>query len=257
VQVLDYLAPFNQQLLGNNDLDLGSGGVMLLPEQSAPHRYLALVGTKQGFVYLLDRDRLTANDEHQVSCPDAAESATGDVELGETWTVTCDPVVQVFETRHDENKALASSPYRGRGVFSTPAYWNGFVYLGVAGDALKMFAVRDGLIANDPVSVSPNTFAWPGPTPSVSANGDTGGIVWVVDSGDTTGGPAVLSAFDAMDVSRVLYRSSGTEDEVRAGVAPPEGRDTLSTACRFIIPTVYAGKVFVATRTALHVFGLL
>jgi outer membrane protein assembly factor BamB len=56
----------------------------------------------------------------------------------------------------------------------------------------------------------------------------------------------VLYAFDATDVSKVLYDSSqaGTRDEFGAGN-------------KFITPTIADGKVFVGATNGVAVFGLL
>ena len=58
--VADYFAPFNQAALGNADQDVGSGGVVILPDGagSAAHPNL-LVGTaKDGEIYLIDRNNM-------------------------------------------------------------------------------------------------------------------------------------------------------------------------------------------------------
>ena len=120
-----------------------------------------------------------------------------------------------------------------------------------------MFTVRDGRLVNQPKSMSTNQFAWPGVTPSISATGNQNGIVWAIDSGDINGEPAVLYAFDALDLTHVLFKSSGTADDERSGISAPGGRDQMAPGRRMSVPTVYGGKVFVATRTTLYVFGLL
>jgi len=111
------------------------------------------------------------------------------------------------------------------------------------------------MLVNQPVSMSTNIFGWPGVTASVSANGSQNGIVWVIDSGAPTNTPAVLYAFDATNLSHVLYKSDGTTADFNSGIAPPPGRDTITIGVRHSLPTVYGGKVFVATRTHVHVFG--
>jgi hypothetical protein len=51
-----YFTPFDQDLLNQKDLDLGSGGVMLLPDQPAPHRHQMVSCGKEGTVYLMERE---------------------------------------------------------------------------------------------------------------------------------------------------------------------------------------------------------
>ena len=139
--VLDHFTPFNQELLGTNDLDLGSGGVMLIPEQPSDTPFVAVTGGKQGLVYLLNRDQLTDGNRHHRPCSDEALEELASARLDfpmDVWTDTCDPILQAFKNPvgRTVNATLASS-YRGPGIFSTPAYWNGFVYLGAANDNLK------------------------------------------------------------------------------------------------------------------------
>ncbi len=50
--VRDYFTPFDEKRLAEDDLDLGSGGPVLIP----PH-YVAIAG-KEGVLYLLDRERM-------------------------------------------------------------------------------------------------------------------------------------------------------------------------------------------------------
>ena len=261
-RVLDFFAPFNQEFLFHEDVDLGSGGMMIVPDEAGRRPRIAIGGGKQGLMYVIDRDRMTVDDRHQGQCSDDAELQTlAKPQLDSpvpSYTETCDPIIQAFKiVKGSGQDPTSPSVYRGPGVFSTPAYWNGHVYVGAGGDNLKMFAINGSMLVNRPVSMSPNAFRWPGVTASVSANGNQNAVVWVTDSGDVTSTPAVLHAFDATNLSRVLYKSSGSSDDERNGISAPGGRDAMTVGVRFTLPTIYGGKVFVATRTRLHVFGLL
>jgi hypothetical protein len=99
-----------------------------------------------------------------------------------------------------------------------------------------------------PVAESSSSFAYPGATPSVSADGSTDGIVWDIDHAGSRVNPAsaVLYAYSASKVSQQLFSSN------MAGA-----RDQLGTAVKFAVPTIAGGKVYVATETGLSVFGLL
>lgn len=265
--LLDYFSPFNRNRLNSRDLDLGSGGVMLLPDQAGRHTHLLIEGSKQGLIYVLDRDQMTVGDQHVTSCSDADLAALASANMDgarSTYSETCDPIVQaVTNVTRGKSAPKSVRTYRGPGMYGTPAYWKGSVYIGAAGDNLKQFGVEDGMLVNAPRSMSPGRFSWPGVTPSISANGASSGIVWVVDSGDHTvvgasaDVPAVLYAFDATDLSHVLYKSSGTAADQRNGIIAPNRRDAITHGHRFALPTIFDGKVFVATRTHLHVFGLL
>jgi hypothetical protein len=128
------------------------------------------------------------------------------------------------------------------GAYSMPAYFNGSLYYcGVTGP-LEAFTFSNARLGSSPTSTSSAHFAYPGATPSVSANGSSNGIVWVVES---SGGAGVLHAYDATNLGRELYNSN------QAGT-----RDNFSDN-KFITPMIANGRVYVGTPTGVAVFGLL
>jgi hypothetical protein len=203
--VTSYFTPFNQAVLDARDEDLGSAGPVVLPDQSGPDAHLLIGAGKEGKIYVLNRDNLGGFDP------------------------STDNVVQELP------QAITSA-------FDTPAYFNGQVYFGGVGDALKAFALADGMLSSSPTSQTSTVFGYPGTTPSISADGSANGIVWVVQSGN----PAVLRAYAGGDLGTELY------DSTQAG-----GRDQLARSVKFEVPTVVNGKVYVGTQTGLTVFGLL
>lgn len=209
LQLLDWFTPFNQSLMGDQDLDLGSGGIMLLPDQTGAHPQMLVLAGKFSSIYLLDRTNL------------------GHFNAGS------DNVVQRLDSQTGQ-------------MFSTPAYWQGHVYFAGWNDNLKMFSILGGVLSDEPSSSSSNTFGFAGATPSISAQGAANGIVWTVDySQSGVEGAAVLYAFDATDVSKLLYASNELP------------RDQLGPAAKFSVPTVYNGKVYVGTATELDILGLI
>ena len=58
LHVADWFTPFDQQTLSNNDLDVGSAGVMLVPPAGTGSHRFAVAGGKNGKIFLLDRDHL-------------------------------------------------------------------------------------------------------------------------------------------------------------------------------------------------------
>jgi hypothetical protein len=213
LQVLSYFAPFDQAVLFN-DTDLGSGGVVLLPDLPAgsAHQHLLVQAGKQGDVYLVDRDNMGG------------------------YNSTTDQVVQEL-------------PGAIGGLYGMPAYWNNTVYFGGQTDNLKAFSFNaggSGLLSPSAVSYSPESFVFPGPTPSISANGSSDGIVWAIETDAyATNGPAVLRAYDATNLANELYNSTQNGS-----------RDTPGPAVKFAAATVVNGKVYVGTATQLAVFGL-
>jgi hypothetical protein len=210
--VADYFTPNNQLALQAADKDLGSGGVLLLPDQPGPFPHLLVGAGKEGKIYLINRDGMTTNNNHF----DA--------------TNTVDYVLQII-------------PGQIGGSFGTPAYFNGNVYYGAAGDKLKAFSLAGGLLSTSPVSSSPRTFGFPGTTPSVTANGINDGIIWTLQMGT----PGVLAAYDPANLTNEIYNSTQA-----AG-----NRDQLPTGTKFSVPTIANGKVYVGGQYALSIFGLL
>jgi hypothetical protein len=107
---------------------------------------------------------------------------------------------------------------------------------------LLAFQFSQALLQTSPVSATSTSFAYPGATPSISANGTSNAIVWATENTD----PAVLHAYDATDLSHELYNTN------QAGM-----RDQFGTGNKFITPTIANGKVYVGTTNGVGVFGLL
>lgn len=147
LKVADYFTPSNQQALSNADVDLGSGGVLVLPDAagSAAHPHLLVAADKGGAIYLLDRDRMGGFDP------------TGDHVLQELFELP-------------------------RGGFDVPAYFNGAIYYAGAFDQVKSFAVSAGSLTALPISESAFALGGSGATLSISAGG-AAGIAWALDLG--------------------------------------------------------------------------
>ena len=61
--VADYFTPYNQSTLAINDTDLGSGGLLLLPDQTGSFPTCSWV-RERGKLYLMSRDQMTTNNTH-------------------------------------------------------------------------------------------------------------------------------------------------------------------------------------------------
>jgi len=211
--VTDSFTPFNQQSLSNADMDTGSGGVVLLPDQTLGSPRLLIQAGKEGRIFLVDRDHMGG------------------------YSTSRDAIVQEVPT------APATTGYQINGLSGAPAYWNGNVYFwGSHGDHLKAFSLTKGLLSTAPMAQSMEVSGpgdSSGPVPAVSANGNTNGVVWTIDST-----ASVLRAHDALDVARLLYSS----DENGS-------RDALGDAVKFTVPTVINGKVYVGAQYQVSVYG--
>lgn len=179
-KVLDFFTPFDQQTLNDLDHDLGSGGVVLLPDQSSSPSHLLLASSKEGKLYVINRD----NMGH-------------------------------FNPAND-SQILQTIQFAG-GIFSTPAVWQNKVYVSAVRDSLKCYSVSGGHLAL--TSDTGKVFGYPGSTPVVSANGNSNGIVWAVQVDQQVSDAAVLHAYDASDLSHELYNSLQAGDRDMAGAS--------------------------------------
>lgn len=218
---LDYFTPNNYSILNAGDVDLGSGGVLLVDQPAgSPHEHLLFLCGKQGTLYVVDRDNL-------------GEFNTG-----------VDLVIQSI---------AGVNP----GSWSSPAWWNNTLYLGGSAepspadpDALKAFTFDPiaGTLSTASTSQTAVLFDYPSPTPSISANGATNGILWAMQESNyqNNTGQAVLYAYDATNLGNLLYSSSQNA-----------ARDAAGLSVKFAVPTVANGKVYLPGRNAVTVFGLL
>jgi hypothetical protein len=132
------------------------------------------------------------------------------------------------------------------GNYAVPAYWNGNIYTTGQSFPLSQFTISSGTIATPQLATSTNVYPPRGGVPAVSANGNTNGIVWIMDLSGWTGvGNAILYAYDATNVSTTLYTS------------PASGAGAAGAAVKFTVPMVANGKVYVGGQASITVFGLL
>ncbi|MCU1252115.1 MAG: Pyrrolo-quinoline quinone repeat-containing protein [Edaphobacter sp.] len=215
--VADYFETFNTTQESAADVDLGSGGPLLLPDQTDAngHVFHLIVGAgKARNIYLADRDNMGKFNFSNMPVDDS--------------------------NIYQELRGVL-----GGQVYSTPAYFNGVLYYAADGDTLKAFPLTNAKLATIASSQSAVTFSHPGPTPSISANGTQNGIVWALESGLSN--PAVLHAYDPANLSHEFYNSNQAAN----------GRDSFGNGNKFIIPVTVNGKVYVGTQNGVAVFGLL
>jgi len=219
LSLVDFFTPSSQAKMARDDLDLGSAGVMVLPDQPGAAPHIAITSGKNGHIYVLNRDALGGYGAGLNGNPQVIQEISGQLKQ----------------------------------QMGTPAYWNGRVYFGAGisphNDGIKAFAIRNGTLSTIPVSQSAAIYHLTRSTVSVSANGNADGIVWAVDNDayySTHQGPAALHAYDARNLARELYNSNQ-----RAA------RDNPGQASKFTVPTVANGKVFVGTANQVSVYGLL
>jgi len=220
LSVADYFTVTDTVNASNQDWDLGSGGVMLLPDQTdsgGTVRHLAVGAGKDGNLYVVDRDSM---GHFSASGNNIWQQLTG--LLG--------------------NLGSGGS---GGGVWGTPAYFNGHVYYGARGDLLRSLPLSAAKLSATASSTSTIAFPYPGTSPTVSANGTSQAIVWAHQHSSSVA--ANLYAFDANNLGTMLYSTAQA----------PNGRDQWGVGNKWVVPVVADGHVFIGTTNGVAVFGLL
>ncbi|HWS68686.1 MAG TPA: hypothetical protein VN325_38445 [Steroidobacteraceae bacterium] len=200
-----YLTPTDQANNNTSDYDFGAGGAALLADLPASlHPHVLICGGKDGTLYVVDRDNLGG--------------------LG-------------------DGHALQLPFFSGGEIFETGAFWNNRLYLASKGAPMKAFALNpSNSTFNTSGTTSSHAYGNTGSTPSVSAAGTAGGIVWGLDATNfcTNNSPgcaqAVLYAYDATNALAPLWNSAAN------------AADNAGFAVKFTVPTVANGKVYVGTR---------
>jgi hypothetical protein len=221
--VADYFTPFNWQALDNADLDLGSGGTMLLPDSvgSPQHPHLIVETGKTGRLYLIDRDNMGHNS------PDQA-------------TENMHVVQELFLTGQ-----------QSAGVWGNPAYvqvnaTTGLIYYHGSGDFGRAIQISNATLTydvNNAMTKTAETFGFPGGQPIISSNGTANAIMWDLRVDQAPN--AVLHAYNANNLGQELYNSNQTSQ-----------RDFPGGGVKFTNPTVTNGRVLVGNASSFSVYGL-
>ncbi len=221
LKLADYFTPYNQQALSDADADLGSGGLMLLPDEAGnkARRHLLVGAGKEGTIYLVNRDKMGHFNADSNQVVQTLQSAIG-------------------------------------GSFDTPAYFNKHIYYLGVGDVLKAFAITNSQINPTPTSQSTMSFGFPGATPSISANGTKNGIVWALQNdGYESSSPSILHAYDASNLAQELYSSANIPDRDNPGGAVKFSVPTIANG-KVYVGAEYAVSVYGLTNfLAPHAAG--
>jgi hypothetical protein len=221
--LLDSFTPSNYFQLDQYDVDLGSGGAMLLPDQPGSTPHLAIAGGKDGRAFLLNRDNLGGYTQG------GPDNVLQTVLQGGCW---CGPAYFVGS---DGNPYILTGG--GNGITS----WQ------LQLPALQL--AQSSTTGPGPINGLPD---YGGSIPVVSSNGTAPGsaIVWFVQRPSTSsdsnpGTPVTLQAFDASNLQSQL-------------LSLPAGAWTHAVNSNAdIVPTVAEGKVYVASNDQVQIFGLL
>jgi hypothetical protein len=203
-KVIDYFAPMDNQTLAQNDTDLGSGGLMILPDSagSEAHPHLVIGAGKEGKVYLVDRDNMGK------------------------YSPYADNVVQ-----------SQANAFNGAGSFSSPAYFNGNFYWAGAGNNAQIFSISNASFSGTAISESSDGFSWPGGTPTITADGTNNALMWVIDRGSNQ-----LRVYDAQDLTQEYWNSDMEQSRDNLGPVVKFTTPTVADGLVFVGTTrgVYA-----------------
>ncbi len=214
LQASDYWTMSNTISESEDDADLGSGGPVVLPDMTDVNgvvRHLAVGAGKDSHIYIVNRDKMGKFDPNS-----------------NNGTIYQD---------------LPDALHHDAGEFGAPAYFKGRLYFGAVNDFLKAFDFSKARLGAFASSTTRLVYAFPGTTPSISANGANNGIVWTLERASV----GVLHAYDSTDVGRELYNSEQA----------PNARDEFGALTKFAVPTVANGKVYVGGLNVVAAFGLL
>ena len=163
--VADYFEMDNEQSENNGDVDLGSGGTLLLSQKDSSGKtwQLAVGAGKDSNLYLVDRTNMgkfksSANNIYQ-ELPGALPG----------------------------------------GVWSMPASSNSNIYYGPVGSPIMAFHFQNAKLQATPIAKTVNAFPYPGATPSISNNAGQNAIVWAAENVS----PAVLHAYNAKNLQEI------------------------------------------------------
>jgi len=232
-----YFTPFAQACMNPEDMDIGSSGVLLVPDSGST--YYAVGASKQGDIYLMNR----ANPGGYTAPSNSTCPATG-----------TNANAQYFQA--------SSHQY-----YTTPGFWNSQMFAIPMYGAMTKYQFNSAkcggaIICTNNTAKTAVTFQY-GTNLSISASGTTTGtgIVWAAKgNGWPTNpvGPVVLYAYDPEHV--VLKQIPELWDNTQCPT-----RDQTGNSTKFVSPTIANGFVYLGTmdptdstntRGRLDVFGL-
>ena len=219
----DIFTPSNAATLDQQDLDFGSGGVLVLPDQPGPIPHVAVAAGKIGYLYILNRDAMGGFNNPDVP----AAVYIGNCWCGESFYQGSDGVGRVISSGGTKLQGYSWSQAMSWTVNTAliPAL---------------------GLEAQSP-PLAPSA-QHPGFFTSISSNGTVANtaLIWAVGHPTSSDNHVTLYAFNATQSGHSLAQLYANG----AGTWPYLSGDAN------LVPTVANGKVYVASYKQLAIFGL-
>jgi Bacterial Ig-like domain (group 3)/MBG domain (YGX type) len=222
LQLLDYFTPFNAASLSAGDMDLASAGVIMVPNTN-----YVLGGGKQGVLYLLN----TSNLGH--------------------FNASHDNVQQEFQAIFGQG----TSHIHGTASYFDSDAKGPTLYVWGENDVLRSFLYNSttGTIDTTPwatstmtAPVTNNDGAMPGGFTSISANGNSNGILWASTpyNGNAAGNSNPEFAGDGM-VEGVLYAFNADTLQLLWSDKDNDSHDDIGLFAKYLPPMVANGKMYV------------
>ena len=166
--VADYFEMDNESSENGSDVDLGSGGTLLVSQKDSTGKVwqLAVGAGKDSNLYVVDRTNMGKFNSN---------------------------------SNHIYQELSGALP---GGIWSMPAAFNGNIYYGPVGSPILAFHFQNAKLESSPVAKTVNAFGYPGVTPSISSNAGQA-IVWAAENVS----PAVLHAYNAKTLQEI-YNSN-------------------------------------------------
>ena len=222
LQLDDYFTPYNAASLSAGDMDLASAGVIMIPNTS-----YVLGGGKPGVLYLLN-----TND------------------MGE-FHASGDHVQQEFQAIYGQG----TSHIHGTASYFDSDTHGPTLYIWGENDVLRSFLYNSttGTINTTPwatstmtAPVTNNDGAMPGGFTSISANGNSNGILWASTpyNGNAAGNSNPTYFGDGL-VQGVLYAFNADTLNLLWSDKNNDGRDEIGIFAKYVPPMVANGKMYV------------
>jgi hypothetical protein len=217
--VMDLFTPDNQVSLDQGDVDFGSGGVLVLPDQPGSTPHLAVAAGKDGNMYFMNEDSLGGYSPN-------TNNVLGTYSVGGCWC--------------------------GQSYYVDPADGAGRV-VSSGGNQVEVWKVQTSPKAKlTQVAASAYISGQqdPGFFTTISSNGTASPIIWALSRPESsTKAPLSLYAFNPdggkkQQTFKQLFKA-------KAGNWPNLGGNSN------LVPVVANGQVFVASNKQLQIFGLL
>lgn len=226
LQVEDYFTPQDYAFMNCDDADLAGGGLLLIPGTSQ-----LVAGGKTGKMYVVNSSSM---GHEQPNDAGATQTLWFESDLIAPYPQAC-----------PAGTYAATGEVNSYQIFGSSAWYNGYVYLGISPTGSNVVAPVRQFQWNGSKLI-PGAYSAPsvgtqdmGTTPFISSNGNSNGIVWMIDQGvplqKGTPTNATLYAYDATNFPNQLYSS---------GANPG---DTPGYGIKFTSPVVANGKVFIST----------